>query len=315
MESYRATREQAEAAAAKRGWTATQLAYADEFDPEAKARKGGKQGKPEKAAASQSEKRERFGFARGVLSQVGGAIGGVVASGEKLIGKSEQEISEEELALGPLIAGRVLGAAPLVKDPTVQQRVNLIGRWMASRTTRPDLPWTFGVVDDAEINAFAAPGGYILITRGLYQMLESDAEVAAVLGHEISHVVQRDHYNVVRKQEVQGVGRELLASRVSTGGGVAGGLAREYVERNGAAIMLTQLDRDAEYRADHAAGVYLARAGTNPLALYAVLQKMTALGASSPRMTQLYRTHPPLDRRLDALDRTQGGALAPYMTR
>ena len=315
MESYRASREQAEAAAAKRGWTATQLAYADEFDPEAKARKGGKQGKPEKAAASQSEKRERFGFARGVLSQVGGAIGGVVASGEKLIGKSEQEISEEELALGPLIAGRVLGAAPLVKDPPMQQRVNLIGRWMASRTTRPDLPWTFGVVDDAEINAFAAPGGYILITRGLYQMLESDAEVAAVLGHEISHVVQRDHYNVVRKQEVQGVGRELLASRVSTGGGVAGGLAREYVERNGAAIMLTQLDRDAEYRADHAAGVYLARAGTNPLALYAVLQKMTALGSSSPRMTQLYRTHPPLDKRLDALDRTQGGALAPYMTR
>ena len=100
MESYRATREQAEAAAAKRGWTATQLAYADEFDPEAKPRKVGKQGKPEKAAASQSEKRERFGFARGVLSQVGGAIGGVIASGEKLIGKSEQEISEGRTGAG-----------------------------------------------------------------------------------------------------------------------------------------------------------------------------------------------------------------------
>ena len=314
MESYRVSPQDAEAAATGRGWTATQLAYADEFDPEAKARKGGKQGKPEKAAASQSEKRQRFGFARGVLSQVSGAIGGVVASGERLIGKSDQEVGEEELALGPLIAGRVLGAAPLVKDPPVQKRVNLIGRWMASRTSRPDLPWTFGVVDDAEINAFAAPGGYILITRGLYQMLESDAEVAAGLGHEISHVVQRDHYEVVRKQEAQGVGRDLLASRVNTGGGLAGGLARDYVERNGAAIMLTQLDRDAEYRADHAAGVYLARAGTNPLALYAVLQKMTALGASSPRMTQLYRTHPPLDKRLDALDR-QHGELARYMAR
>ena len=315
MESYRATAEDAEAAAEKRGWSATAVAYAGEFDPDAKARKAGKRGRPGKPEASQAEKRERFGFARGMLSQVSGAIGGVVASGEKLIGKSEQEVSEEELALGPMIAGRVLGAAPLVDDPKMQARVNLIGRWMASRTTRPDLPWAFGVVEDAEVNAFAAPGGYVLITRGLYQLLESDAEVAAVLGHEISHVVQRDHYEVVRKQELQGAGKDLLSSQVRSGGGVAGSLARDYVERNGAAIMLTQLDRDAEYRADHAAGVYLARAGTNPLALYAVLQKMLALGASSPRLTQLYRTHPPLDKRLDALDRSQAGELEPYLSR
>lgn len=307
MESYRASPAAAERAAAKRHWTATQVPYAIEYQP-AKAKGDGKSG-------SQAEKREKFGLARGLLSQVSGNLGNVVAPGEKLIGKSEQEVAQDELELGPLIAGRILGAAPLVKDPAMQKRVNLIGRWLASRSSRPELPWTFGVIEDGEINAFAAPGGYILITRGLYQLLGSDDEVAAVLGHELSHVVQRDHYQVVRKQELQGVGRELALSRVKTGGGVAGSMARGYIERNGAAIMLTSLDRAAEFRADHAAGIYLARAGSNPLVFYAVLQKMTALGSSSPKLTQLYKTHPSLDKRLDALDKQGYKGMEAYLDR
>lgn len=307
MESYRATPEAAEQAAAKRGWSATQVAYATEYQPGKAKGKGG---------ASQAEKRERFGMARGLLSSVGGRLGSTAAaSGDKLIGKSEDEVAQDELDLGPMIAGRILGAAPLVKDPAMQKRVNLIGRWLASRSSRPELPWTFGVIDDGEINAFAAPGGYILITRGLYQLLASDDEVAAVLGHELSHVVQRDHYEVVRKQELQGVGRDVALSQVNTGGGVAGSLARGYIERNGAAIMLTSLDRAAEFRADQAAGIYLARAGSNPLVFYAVLQKMTALGSSSQRLTQLYKTHPSLDKRLDALDRQGYKGMEPYLDR
>ena len=311
MESYRATPEAAEQAAAKRGWTATQVAYAIEYQPGKAKATGG---------ATQAEKRERFGMARGLLSSIGGRLGGTAgsaaaASGDKLIGKSDHEVTQDELELGPLIAGRILGAAPLVKDPAMQKRVNLIGRWLASRSSRPELPWTFGVIDDGEINAFAAPGGYILITRGLYQLLGSDDEVAAVLGHELSHVVQRDHYEVLRKQELQGAGRDVALSGVNTGGGVAGSLARGYIERNGAAIMLTQLDRNAEYRADQAAGIYLARAGSNPLVFYAVLQKMTALGSSSQRLTQLYKTHPSLDKRLDALDKQGYKGMEPYLDR
>ncbi|RZA15300.1 MAG: hypothetical protein EOP93_17135 [Lysobacteraceae bacterium] len=306
MESYRATPEEAEAYAAKAHWQATAVPYAIEYKPAA-----GNKGKQ----SSQGEKRAGFGFARNLLSKVNPTLGDSVAPGEKLIGKSDQEVGEEELQLGPLIAGRILGAAPLVKDAAVQKRVNLIGRWLASRTSRPELPWTFGVIEDGEVNAFAAPGGYILVTRGLYQLLEGDAEVAAVLGHELSHVVQRDHYEVLRKQELQGAGRDVVMSRVKTGGGQVGGLARQYIEQNGAAIMLTQLDRNAEYRADQAAGVYLARAGANPLAFYAVLQKMTSLGSTSPRLTQLYRTHPPLDKRLDALDAHGYTDLKAYLDR
>ena len=128
-------------------------------------------------------------------------------------------------------------------------------------------------------------------------------------------MVQRDHYEVVRKQELQGAGKDVLASQINAGGGIAGSLARSYIEKNGAAIMMTQLDRNAEYRADHAAGIYLARAGANPLAFYAVLQKMTSLGNASPRMTSLYKTHPPLDKRLDALDKRGYGDLTAYLDR
>ena len=69
------------------------------------------------------------------------------------------------------------------------------------------------------------------------------------------------------------------------------------------------------FRADQAAGIYLARAGSNPLVFYAVLQKMTALGSSSPRLTQLYKTHPSLDKRLDALDKQGYKGMEPYLDR
>jgi predicted Zn-dependent protease len=79
--------------------------------------------------------------------------------------------------------------------------------------------------------------------------------------------------------------------------------------------MMTSLDREAEYRADEGAEVYLARAGMNPLALYSLLQKLTALGSESASLAQLYKTHPPFDARVDRIDQRGSGALEPYMTR
>lgn len=306
MESYRATPEEAEAAAKKRRWPATDVAYAAEFHPGEET--------SSKPQATQEQKRQRFGIARNLLGMVKPDLADAADGGDQLIGKSEQEITEQELELGPLIAGRILGAAPLVDDAAAQRRINLIGRWLASRTSRPDLPWTFGIIESDEVNAFAAPGGYVLVTRGLYQLLADDAEVAAVLGHELSHVVQRDHYEVVRKQETQGALGKMGMKRVKAGG-VAGSLAKDYVAKHGAAVMMTKLDRDAEFRADEAAGIYLARGGSNPLALYSVLQKMTALGASSPKLTQLYRTHPSLDTRMDRIDQRGYAGLEAYTKR
>lgn len=307
LESYRVTPDVAAQAARSKGWSPTQVAYAAEFQPK----------KPDgRAQATQGEKRGMFGAARGLLSALGSNIGGgLLGAADKVIPKSEQEITEEERALGPEIAGRILGAAPLWKDDAAQHRINLIGRWQASQTSRPDLPWAFGIIDTSEINAFAAPSGYILVTRGLYQLLGNDAEVAAVLGHEISHVVQRDHYEVIHKQEMQGAGTQLAMSQVGGGGNLATSMARDYVARHGAIVMMTSLDRGAEYRSDEASAIYLARAGFNPLALYAVLQKMTALGAGSQQLAQLYKTHPPLDERMDRIDRDSYKGLEQYTSR
>jgi hypothetical protein len=298
----------AAAYASEQGWQATRVAYAGE----AKRAKGA----GTSAAASAPAKSAAASAVGGLLGSLGLNVGSKLDTAAKAIPKSENELAAEELALGPEIAGRILGARPLWNDAGAQRRVNLIGRWVASQTSRPELPWTFGVIDTPEVNAFAAPGGFILMTRGLYELLSSDGELAAVLGHEISHCVQRDHYNVIHKQEMAAAGKDLALQEVNTGNdSVAGSYARRYAEKNGAAIMLTSLDRDAEYRADEAAEVYLARAGMNPLALYAVLQKLTALGSESASLAQLYKTHPPLDARIDSIDRRGYGVLETYTTR
>jgi Zn-dependent protease with chaperone function len=308
MIGYRVEDAAAAAYASKQGWQATVVAYAGEAKPSKNAGTSAAESAPSRSASASA--------VGDMLGALGSNVGTLFGRASKAIPKSEEELAAEELALGPEITGRILGARPLWNDASAQRRVNRVGRWVASQTSRPELPWTFGVIDTPEVNAFAAPGGYILIARGLYELLSSDSELAAVLGHEISHCVQRDHYNVIRKQEMATAGKDLALSNVSAGNGsIAGNYARQYAEQHGATIMLTSLDRGAEYRADEAAEIYLARAGMNPLALYAVLQKMTALGNKSASLAQLYKTHPALDTRMDRIDRRGYGALEPYTSR
>jgi peptidase M48-like protein len=308
LDGYRIAAQPAAGQAHAQGLRDTDVPYAAEARPQAKS--GG---------VTQAQKRGGLSLMRGLLSRAGVSTGAVGDSAmnvaDAAAGKSEEEQSAEELALGPEIAGRILGAAKLWPDDAAQRRVNRIGRWMASHSARPELPWTFGIIDTTEVNAFAAPGGYILITRGMYALCANDDEVAGVLGHEISHVVQRDHYNVIRKQEMTSAGEEAVASQVNVGGGIAGSMAKDYVRKHGATVMLTSLDRGAEYRSDEAAEIYLARSGYNPLGLYSVLQKMTALGKQSASLAQLYKTHPPLDERLDRIDHRNFAGLEQYTQR
>ena len=308
MVGYRIDAPTAAAYASERGWQATAVAYAGEAERIEHSTAKAPASAPSKDALAKS--------ASSLLGALGLNVGSKVETAAKAVPRTETELAAEELALGPEITGRILGARPLWDDAGAQRRVNLIGRWVASQTSRPGLPWTFGVIDTPEVNAFAAPGGYILITRGLYQLLSSDSELAAVLGHEISHCVQRDHYNVIRKQELATAGKDMARNEIhADAGNVAGAYARRYAEENGATIMLTSLDRNAEYRCDEAAEIYLARSGMNPVALYAVLQKMTALGSESASLAQLYKTHPPLDGRLDHIDQRGYGNLEAYTGR
>ncbi len=266
-------------------------------------------GTPEETQAKAEEntavKKGLFGM---VGSRLPGGLGASAGSAADAMPKSEQEKYDEEVAMGPLVAGRVLSVMPLLNDPAAQRRVNTIGRWVAAQTPRDDLPWTFAIVDSSTMNAFAAPGGYIMVTRGLYDVLQSDDEVAAVLGHEISHVVSRDHYNVIRKQAMasiaMSVGTNYAVGKIGSHGGAAGPFEQKlagYFAKQGASILLTGFDKDVEYRSDAASLIYTARAGYNPLAMYAVLQKLSAV-SDGGRTSNLYSTHPTPSARLDRLD-------------
>lgn len=289
MEGNRVAADVAERYAQQQSWHAISIPWANEADGKDTTSSGHGLG-------------QALAKTRGLLKSLGGKLQELTEAGEAAAPESGQDEAQEELALGPMIAGRVLGARPLWANAQAQHRINVIGRWLASQTSRPNLPWTFGIIDTPEINAFAAPGGYILMTRGLYELADCDQELAAALGHEITHVVQRDQYHVIRKQQMMSAAKNIASSEIQTGGGKAASLARDYVEKNGAAILMTSLDRSAEYRADENAELYLARAGMEPLSLYAILQKMLAVGTTTGGLAQLYKTHPSLDDRLDRLD-------------
>jgi len=199
---------------------------------------------------------------------------------------------EEENRIGRQISGNLLGAVPLVRDDTLQRYVNLVGNWVALQSGRKDITWRFGVLDTEDINAFAAPGGYIFVTKGLYRLLNNEAELAGVLGHEIAHVTKKHHLKVLKQ-----------SSLISALGQVAGSKAQnsdQIVQNligNGAEIMARGLDKNAEFEADRVGMVFAARAGYEPWGLPEVLQDMAGLPAKGERTSLLFKTHPlPADR-------------------
>ena len=130
----------------------------------------------------------------------------------KSAGTAATEINEQQEAeIGKEYASLLVGAAPLVDNADVQRYVNQVGRWLSLNAERPDLNWRFGVLDSDNINAFATPGGYVFITKGLLVRLKSEAELAGVLGHEIAHVVKKHHLNAIRKTAGMQAGANIIA--------------------------------------------------------------------------------------------------------
>jgi predicted Zn-dependent protease len=227
-------------------------------------------------------------------------LGRLFGAGKDLATAAAGMDEKEEIAVGREVAGRMLGAAPLVADPELQAYVNRVGRWIAAQTERPDLPWHFGVIDSPAINAFAAPGGYVLITRGLYEILNSEAQLAGVLGHEIGHVVQRHHITVLQKSAAISAGAQLAQARDRSQ--LVGNLIG-----TGAEIFARGLDKSAEFEADQIGVVLAARAGYSPYGLVEVLHKLSARGAGDASLALLFRTHPHPGERLTEI----GQVLAP----
>ena len=218
-----------------------------------------------------------------------------------LAGKTSDE---DEVRIGQQIAGNLLGAAPLVKDEPLQRYVNRVGRWVALQSERPDLVWRFGVIESEDLNAFAAPGGYVFVTKGLYRKLRNEAELAGVLGHEIGHVVKKHHLKLLQKSQMSAALGSFFSQQVKDGPAVIQNLIG-----NGAEIVARGLDKDAEFESDRLGLVYAARAGYDAYGLPSVLAEIGHSAKSDPKVSLLFKTHPLPDERLNRLSEAVGDRL------
>ncbi len=236
-------------------------------------------------------------------------LGDLIDLGSKLK-KATGEVSEqEEIEMGANLVSGLLGAAPLVDDPVLQQYVNDVGHWVASQSKRRDLPWTFGVIDSDGINAFAAPGGYIVLTLGLFNLLENEAQLAGVLAHEIAHVVRQHHLKALQKT----MKRDFLASlAVAAVDDARDQRNLQRLVNTGVQLYATGLDREYEYEADLRGVVLAARAGYDPYALLDVLNTIDSINPESSAVAVFMKTHPPLDQRLLRLADNMDGRLDRY---
>ncbi|MDX1431860.1 MAG: M48 family metallopeptidase [Gammaproteobacteria bacterium] len=222
--------------------------------------------------------------------------------------KSLQDVPQSrEVEIGRELSAGLLGAQGLVNDPALQAYVNEVGLWLALQTERPDLPWTFGVIDTNTVNAFAAPGGYVFVTKGLFLMLRNEAELAGVLGHEISHVLRRHHLAALQKQ--------LQLSAAADAASILAESNRETVDALvGAGMQLYSkgLDRDDELEADRMGVVIAARGGYDPYGLPAMLLTLNGMSADNASLAFMFSTHPATADRLGALDQEMAGRMDRY---
>ena len=162
-----------------------------------------------------------------------------------ITGKRELAISEsKELELGKAYDPQIVASMGVYEDAGLQQLLDRAGMAMAKDSHRPNLPWTFRIVDSDVVNAFAVPGGYVYFTRGILAHFNNEAEFAGVLGHEIGHVTARHSAKQMRKQQLAQVGM------------VAGALASNVVAQNfqainqGMQLLMLKYSRDAESESD-----------------------------------------------------------------
>ncbi len=246
-------------------------------------------------------------------------IGKVLDIGKKAMDQGvvgAKEFSEEdEIALGNALTASVLGASPLLPDANVQRYVNRVGKWIALHSDRPNLPWTFSVIDTETVNAFAMPGGSIVISTGLLKRLGSESELAGALAHEIAHVVKKHQLTAIQASMKadfwKSVGTSVAADRVKIGGGAVGSavgnIAKPYIlDAAGNVIkdglFLRPLDRSLETEADELAIVLATRSGYDPYGLVGVLQ-MLAQYKGDADAASIFSTHPAASERLVDLEK------------
>jgi predicted Zn-dependent protease len=224
-----------------------------------------------------------------------------------LLTQSVEQIDEpREIEIGQHLAAVLLGAKPLHKDMALQAYINRLGRWISLQSTRPNLPWTFMVLDDSGYNAFAAPGGYIFVTKGLIDSLKDESELAGVLAHEITHVLSKHHLQAMNKSARTGLLAKLAATQLAHSGNAA--LSSQLINL-GRDLYSKGLDQGDELEADRNGVALATRAGFDPYGLVAVLSQLRTVAPDNAMFTLQMSTHPAAQVRLDHLELAMGQRL------
>lgn len=225
----------------------------------------------------------------------------------ELLTQSTGQIDEaHEIEIGRQLGAVLLWAKPLHPDMALQAYVNRLGRWISLQSARPNLPWTFAVLDDAGYNAFAAPGGYVFVTKGLLDALHDESELAGVLAHEITHVLSKHHLQAIRKSAQSGLLTRAVATQLSKS--AAGGLSDQLLGL-GRDLYSKGLDQSDELEADRNGVALAARAGFDPYGLVAALTQLRSAAPDNPLFALQMSTHPAAQVRLDQLELAMGQRL------
>ena len=208
---------------------------------------------------------------------------------------------QQEIQMGQEYSQQINAQLPIVSDPEINRYINVLGDQIANLTGRADLPWRFYVVDSREVNAFAVPGGYIYVNRGLIERTTTMDELAGVLGHEIGHVVRRHSIKQMEKAQGANVGVTLACiltnicnSQVAQAGiNIAGG------------AVFARFSRQDELEADQEAIVNTTRAGINPQGIVTMFQKLMSERRTRPGAVEgWFSTHPLEEDRIAATQAT-----------
>lgn len=238
---------------------------------------------------------------------IGGGGSPAPATGDllQMLSESVENIDEaKEIEIGRQLGAVLLGSKPLHPDMALQRYVNRLGRWLSLQSSRPQLPWAFAVLDDPGFNAFAAPGGYIFITKGLVDRVD-EAELAGILAHEIAHVTEKHHLKALRSKAQTGLAATLIGSQVRGAGGVVG----SQLLALGRNLYSSGLDQGDEFEADRQGVLLAARSGFDPYGLPSVLQQLRSARPENQLFTLTLSTHPPAQQRLDLLEQAMGNRL------
>ncbi len=204
---------------------------------------------------------------------------------------------DEELALGKVSDQDILDNLRVLDDSQpLSVLVAAVGQEVAAQTERPDLPWTFRVLDDPAVNAFAVPGGYVYVTRGLLTHLNAKDELAAVLGHECGHIAARHGVIAMRAAQKKANAVAFLAGALDPNRSHVAAVAARS-----ARLKLLESDRAQELEADELMLRYVAKTDHEPAAFLEVLGLLAQLDVESERVPSWLSTHPAPEQRQEHL--------------